>query len=256
MKEFFLKVIGLLIRAGVFIFALYIVLSAIEQSLPKKKIQEEFKEKKREIEGPLKEIKEKVIPEVKLPEKGLKIFAEIEIQTTTTASFILSGIVDGNDLYWKIDIISDLQDQLKTFQFLQNSFFGWKKFEVKNEKVEELKKLKEILEKDGIFKRFERVERGYEFEIDAEKLKNRIFDWKEEIPRENIEGFFKNFKKISGKLLVDEKNMAKRIELEGNYVNAIIKIENLEEEMLRKEKEEKLDVENLLISIFENLLFI
>jgi len=181
--------------------------------------------------------------------------SQINIQTTTIVSFTLSGVVDGNDIYWRINSIISSQPPLKTFQFLQNLFFGRKKIQVKNEEVEELKKLKEILEKDGVFRKFERVEKGYEFEIDTEKLKDRIFEWRREISKENVDNFFKNFERISGKLLVDEKNLVKEIELEGNFVKAIIKLENLEEEMLRKEKEE-LDLEKLLISIFENLLFI
>jgi len=255
MKEFFLKIIGFLIRAGFFIFALYLVLITFQQSLPKKESQEWIKEIREKVESPLKEIREKASPEVELPEKGLRIFAQINIQTTTIVSFTLSGVVDGNDIYWRINSIISSQPPLKTFQFLQNLFFGRKKIQVKNEEVEELKKLKEILEKDGVFRKFERVEKGYEFEIDTEKLKDRIFEWRREISKENVDNFFKNFERISGKLLVDEKNLVKEIELEGNFVKAIIKLENLEEEMLRKEKEE-LDLEKLLISIFENLLFI
>jgi len=86
---------------------------------------------------------------------------------------------------------------------------------------------------------------GYEFEIDKEKLKEGIFEWKKEIPKENVENFFKNFRKISGKLFVDEKNLVKEMELEGDSIKAIIKFENLGEEMLRKEKE-GLDFEKFL----------
>jgi hypothetical protein len=255
MKEFFLKIIGFLIKVGVFLLALYIVLNALQESLPKKEIQKGFEGIREKVEEPLKEVKEKVSPEVNLPEKGLKIFAQIEIHATTTTSFSLSGIIDRNDLYWKINPLSDSQNQLKTFPFLQNLLYGWKKFQVKDGEVEDLKKLKEILEEKGIFKKFERVDDGYEFEIDKEKFKEGIFEWKKEIPKENVENFFKNFRKISGKLFVDKKNLAKEMELEGDSIKAIIKFENLEEEMLRKEKE-GLDFEKFLISIFENLLFI
>jgi hypothetical protein len=255
MKEIFFKIIGFLIRVGVFLFALYIVLNALHQSLPKKEIQKGFEEIKEKVEKPLKEVKEKISPEVNLPEKGLKIFAQIEIRATTTASLSLSGIINGNDLYWKINSLSDSQNQLKTFQFLQNLLYGWKKFQVKDEEVEDLKKLKEILEGKGILKKFERISDGYEFEIDKEKLKEGIFEWKKEIPKENVENFFKNFRKISGKLFVEERNLIKEMELEGDSIKAIIKFENLREEMLRKEKE-GLDFETLLISIFENFLFI
>jgi hypothetical protein len=255
MKEFFLKIIGFLIKVGVFLLALYIVLNALQESLPKKEIQKGFEGIREKVEEPLREVKEKVSPEVNLPEKGLKIFAQIEIHATTTTSFSLSGIIDRNDLYWKINPLSDSQNQLKTFPFLQNLLYGWKKFQVKDGEVEDLKKIKEILEEKGIFKKFERVSDGYEFEIDKEKLKEGIFEWKKEIPKENVENFLKNFRKISGKLFVDEKNLAKEMELEGDSIKAIIKFENLEEEMLRKEKE-GLDFEKFLISIFENLLFI
>jgi hypothetical protein len=255
MKETFLKIIGFLIKVGVFLLALYIVLNALQESLPKKEIQKGFEGIREKVEEPLKEVKEKVSPEVNLPEKGLKIFAQIEIHATTTASFSLSGIIDGNDLYWKINPFSDSQNQLKTFPFLQNLLYGWKKFQVKDEEVEGLKKLKEILEGKGILKKFERVSDGYEFEIDKEKLKEGIFEWKKEIQKKDVEEFLKNFEKISGKLFVDEKNLIKRIEVEGDSIKAIIKFENLEEEMLRKEEEE-LDFEKFLISIFENLLFI
>jgi hypothetical protein len=37
-------------------------------------------------------VKEKVSPEVNLPEKGLKISAQIEIHATTTASFLFQGL--------------------------------------------------------------------------------------------------------------------------------------------------------------------
>jgi hypothetical protein len=254
MKDFFLKIVGFLIRVGVFLFALYIVLNALQQSLPKKEIQKGLEEIREKVENPLKEVKEKVIPEVNLPEKGLKIFAQIEIHATTTASFSLSGIIDGNDLYWKINPLSDSQNQLKTFQFLQNLLYGWKKFQVKEEEVEGLRKLKEILEKRGIFKKFERVGDGYEFEIDKEKLKEGIFEWKKEIQKEGVENFFKNFEKISGKVLVDERNLTKEVKLEGNSIKAKIKIENLKEEMNKERKE--LNFENFLISVFEELLFI
>jgi hypothetical protein len=255
MKEIFFKIIGFLIKVGVFLFALYIVLNALQESLPKKEIQKGLKEIREKVENPLKEVKEKISPEVNLPEKGLKIFAQIEIHATTTTSFSLSGIIDGNDLYWKINPLSDFQNQLKTFPFLQNLLYGWKKFQVKDEEVKDLKKLKEILEEKGIFKKFERVSDGYEFEIDKEKLKEGIFEWKKEIPKENVENFFKNFRKISGKLFVDEKNLIKEMEIEGDSIKAVIKFENLEDEMLRKEKE-KSDFEKFLISVFENLLFI
>ena len=254
MKEFFLKIIGFLIKVGVFLLAFYIVLNALYQSFPKKEIQEGFKEVKKKVEEPLKEVKEKLSPEVNLPEKGLKIFAQIEVQTSTPAYFAISGIIDGNDLYFKLNQIGDSQDQLKTFKFIQNLIYGWKKFQLKKEDVEELKKLEEILEKEEIFKKFERVSEGYEFEIDKEKLKNGIFEWKKEIPKENVENFFKNFEKISGKLFTNERNFVKRIEVEGNSIKAIIKLDNLEEEMIRKKEE--LDFEKFLISIFEKLLFI
>jgi len=254
MKEFFLKIIGFLIKVGVFMLAFYIALNAVYQSLPKKEIQEGFKEIKKKVEEPLKEVKEKVSPEVNLPEKGLKIFAQVEIQTSTPAYFTISGIVDGNDLYFKINQIGNSQNQFKTFKFFQNLIYGWKKFQLKKEDVEELKKLKEILEKEGIFKKFERVSDGYEFEIDKEKLKNGIFEWKKEILNENVENFFKNLEKISGKLFTNERNLVKRIEVEGNSIKAIIKLDNLEEEMIRKKEE--LDFEKFLISIFEKLLFI
>jgi hypothetical protein len=244
-----------LIKIGVFILALYIVLTALQESLQKNEIQEGFKEIREKIEEPLKEVKEKASPQVNLPKSGLKIFAQIEIRATTTASFTLSGIIDGNDLYWKINSDSNFQNQEKSFQFLQNLLYGWEKSQVKNEEVKDLKKLKEILEKEGIFEKFEKVNDGYELEIDKEKLKNGIFEWKKEIPKENVEDFLKNFKEISGKLLVDERNLVKEIELEGNSTKVIIKIENLGEEMERKEKKE-LDFEKFLISIFENLLFI
>jgi len=254
MKEFFLKIIGFLIKVGVFLLALYIVLNALQQSLPKREIQKGFEEIRKKIENPLKEVKEKVSPEVNLPEKGLKISAQIEIHATTTTSLSLSGIIDGNDLYWKINPLSDSQNQLKTFPFLQNLLYGWKKFQVKDEEIESLKKLKEILEKRGIFKKFERVDDGYEFEIDKEKLKEGIFEWKKEIQKEGVENFFKNFEKISGKILVDERNLTKEVELEGNSIKAKIKIENLKEEMNKERKE--LNFENFLISVFEELLFI
>jgi hypothetical protein len=229
-------------------------LNALQQSLPKREIQKGFEEIRKKIENPLKEVKEKVSPEVNLPEKGLKISAQIEIHATTTTSLSLSGIIDGNDLYWKINPLSDSQNQLKTFPFLQNLLYGWKKFQVKDEEIESLKKLKEILEKRGIFKKFERVDDGYEFEIDKEKLKEGIFEWKKEIQKEGVENFFKNFEKISGKILVDERNLTKEVELEGNSIKAKIKIENLKEEMNKERKE--LNFENFLISVFEELLFI
>jgi hypothetical protein len=254
MKQIFFKIIGFLIRVGVFLFALYIVLNALQEFLPKKEIQRGFEEIREKVEKPLKEVKEKVSPEMNLPEKGLKIFAQIEIHATTTASFSLSGIIDGNDLYWKINPLSDSQNQLKTFQFLENLLYGWKKFQVKDEEVEGLKKLKKILEEKGIFKKFERVSEGYEFEIDKEKLKEGIFEWKKEIQREGVENFLKNFEKISGKILVDERNLTKEVELEGNSIKAKIKIENLKEEMEKERKE--LNFENFLISVFEELLFI
>jgi hypothetical protein len=127
---------------------------------------------------------------------------------------------------------------------------------VKDEEVKDLKKLKEILEEKGIFKKFERVSDGYEFEIDKEKLKEGIFEWKKEIQiqKEGVENFFKNFEKISGKILVDERNLTKEVELEGNSIKAKIKIENLKEEMEKERKE--LNFENFLISVFEELLFI
>jgi hypothetical protein len=254
MKEFFLKIIGFLIKVGVFLLAFYIVLNALQESLPKKEIQKGLKEIREKVEEPLKEVKEKVSPEVNLPEKGLKISAQIEIHATTTTSFSLSGIIDGNDLYWKINPLSDSQNQLKTFPFLQNLLYGWKKFQLQNGEVEDLKKLKEILEEKGIFKKFERVSDGYEFEIDKEKLKEGIFEWKKEIQKEGVENFFKNFEKISGKILVDERNLTKEVELEGNSIKAKIKIENLKEEMNKERKE--LNFENFLISVFEELLFI
>jgi hypothetical protein len=254
MKEFFLKFIGSLIRVGVFLFAVYISLTVLQKALPKKEIQEGFKEVKEKVEEPLKEIKEKINPQVNLPEKGLKISAQIESQTTT-ASLFFSAIVDGNDLYWRIEQSGVLQNQSRTFQFLQNLLYGWKKIQVKKEQVEDLKKLEEILKEKGIFKKFERVSDGYEFEIDKERLKSGIFEWKKEIQKKDIEEFFKNFEKISGKILVDERNLTKEIELEGNSLKAIIKFENFEEEMIRKERE-VLDLEKFLISIFENLLFI
>jgi hypothetical protein len=254
MKEIFFKIIGFLIKVGVFLLALYIVLNAIQESLPKKEIQKGLEEIREKVEEPLKEVKEKVSPEVNLPEKGLKISAQIEIHATTTTSFSLSGIIDGNDLYWKINPLSDSQNQLKTLPFLQNLLYGWKKFQVRDEEVEGLKKLKEILEEKGIFKKFERVSDGYEFEIDKEKLKEGIFEWKKEIPKEGVENFFKNFEKISGKILVDERNLTKEVELEGNSIKAKIKIENLKEEMNKERKE--LNFENFLISVFEELLFI
>jgi len=254
MKEFFLKIIGFLIKVGVFLLALYVVLNALQESLPKKEIQKGLKEIREKVEEPLKEVKEKVGPEVNLSEKGLKISAQIEIHATTTTSFSLSGIINGNDLYWKINPLSDSQNQLKTFSFLQNLLYGWKKFQVKDEEVEGLKKLKKILEEKGIFKKFERVSDGYEFEIDKEKLKEGIFEWKKEIQREEIKNFLKNFEKISGKILVDERNLTKEVELEGNSIKAKIKIENLKEEMEKERKE--LNFENFLISVFEELLFI
>jgi uncharacterized membrane-anchored protein YhcB (DUF1043 family) len=254
MKEFFLKIIGFLIKVGVFIFALFVVFQALQKSFSQKGIRKEFEEVKEKIEEPLKEVKEKIAPEVNLSEKGLKIFAQIEIGTTTD-SFSLSGIIDGNDLYWKLNSPSDSQNQLKTFQFLQNLIYGWKKFQVKDKEVEDLKKLKEILERKGIFKKFEKVHDGYEFEIDKEKLKEGIFEWKKEIPKENVEAFFKDSKEIFGKLLLDEKKLVKEMRLEGNSTKAIIKFENLEEEMKRKEGKE-LDFEKFLISIFENPPFI
>jgi hypothetical protein len=254
MKEIFFKIIGFLIKVGVFLFALYIVLNALQESLPKKEIQKEFEEIRERVEKPLKEVKEKISPEVNLPEKGLKISAQIEIRATTTTSFSLSGIVDGNDLYWKINSLSNSQNQFKTFQFLENLLYGWKKFQVKDEEVEGLKKLKEILEKRGIFKKFERVSDGYEFEIDKEKLKEGIFEWKKEIQKEGVENFFKNFEKISGKILIDERNLTKEVELEGNSIKAKIKIENLKEEIEKERK--KLNLENFLISVFEEPLFI
>ena len=254
MKEFFLKIIGFLIKVGVFLLALCIVLNALKESLPKKEIQKGLEEIREKVEEPLKEVKEKVGPEVNLSEKGLKISAQIEIHATTTTSFSLSGIINGNDLYWKINPLSDSQNQLKTFSFLQNLLYGWKKFQVKDEEVEGLKKLKKILEEKGIFKKFERVSDGYEFEIDKEKLKEGIFEWKKEIQKEGVENFFKNFEKISGKILVDERNLTKEVELEGNSIKAKIKIENLKEEMEKERKE--LNFENFLISVFEELLFI
>jgi hypothetical protein len=255
MKEIFLKIIGFLIKAGVFIFALYVTLNILQKALPKREIQEGFKEMKEKVEEPFREMKEKISSEVNLPEKGLKIYAQIEVQTTTTASFTLSAIVDGNDLYWKINQTNGPKEQLKRFQFLQNLIYGWKKIQMKNNEVEDLQKLKQILEEKGIFKKFERVSDGYEFEIDKEKLKEGIFKWKKEIPRESIESFFKSFERISGKVLVDERNLTKEVEFEGDSIRAKIKFENLEEEMVSKEKE-KLNFEKFLISIFENLLFI
>jgi hypothetical protein len=254
MKETFLKIIGFFIRFGVILFALFLVLNALRESFPKKEVQEGFKEIKEKVEEPLKETKERVSPEVNLPESGLKIFTQIEIRATTTASFSLSGIINGNDFYWKINSISNFQNQPKIFQFLQNLLYGWKKIQVKDEEVEDLKKLKEILKKDEIFKKFERVSEGYEFEIDKEKLKKGILEWKKEIKEKDIEEFFKNTQKISGKIFVDEKNLMKEIEIEGDSVKIIMKIENLEEEISKEI--EGMDFEKFLISIFEELLFI
>jgi hypothetical protein len=111
-----------------------------------------------------------------------------------------------------------------------------KKYQIKSEELEDFKRLKEILEKKGIFTKFERMNGGYNFEVDKEKLKSGILEWKKDLPKENVEDFFKNFEKISGKLLVDEKNLVRTIELEGNSTKVIIKFENLEEEIKRKEK--------------------
>jgi hypothetical protein len=253
-KEIFLKVIGFIIRIGVMLFALFLVLNTLKEALPRKEMQERIKEIKEKVGEPLREIKEKISPEVNLPEKGLKISIQIEIRATTTASFSLSGIIDRNDLYWKINPINNSQNQFKTFQFLENLLYGWKKFQVKNEGVEDLKKLKEILEGKGIFRKFEKVGDGYEFEIDKEKLKEGIFEWKKEIQKEGVENFLKNFEKISGKIFVDERNLTKEIELEGNSIKVKIKIENLKEEVEKERRE--LNFENFLISIFEKLLFI
>jgi hypothetical protein len=254
-KEFFLKAIGFLIRVGAMLFAIFLVLNALREALPRKKIQEGMKEIKEKVGEPLREIKEKVSPEVNLPENGLKVYAQIETQATTTVSISLSGIFYGNDLYWKIESLSQMKSQPNIFRFFQNFLYGWKKYQIKSEELEDFKRLKEILEKKGIFTKFERMNGGYNFEVDKEKLKSGILEWKKDLPKENVEDFFKNFEKISGKLLVDEKNLVRTIELEGNSTKVIIKFENLEEEIKRKEKEE-LDFEKFLISIFEGLLFI
>jgi hypothetical protein len=257
MKESLLKIIGHLIKFFVIFLALFLTLNILEKSLPKKEIQKEFEEMKEKVQEPIREVKEKISPEIELPKAGLKMSSQIEVRATTTNFLLSEIIVSGNDLYFKITptTTANFQAVPKFLNFFYNWLYDWKKIQLKESDVKEFEKLKEILEKKEIYKRFEKVKDCYEFEIDKEKLKSGILEWKKEIKERDIEEFFKNTQKISGKIFVDEKNFVKEIEIEGDSVKIIMKIENLEEEILRKETEE-MDFEKFLISIFETFLFI
>jgi hypothetical protein len=255
MKESFLKIIGFFIRIGVMLFALFLALNLIKESFPKEEIQKGFEEMKEKVEEPLKETEKSIGSQVNLPENGLKLNTQVEVRATTTVSFSFSAIVDGNELYWKIKPENIPQNRPGIFQFFQPLIFDWKKTQIKEEELKELEELKEIFEKKSIFKRFEKIGDRYEFEIDKENLKSGLSEWKREIQEKDIEEFLESAQNIVGRIFVDEKNFAKKVEIEGNSFKIVSEIENLEEEISRKETEE-MDFEKFLISIFENLLFI
>jgi hypothetical protein len=256
MKEKVLKIVGYSLAVLIMVVLIYSIFDAIWQTLSKEGISKQFEEIKKETQTSIKEIEEKIAPKIKVPESGLKINAQFEISATTTVSLSLASIIDGNDLYWKIKGGDDLENLPDFFRFVFPLIYGWRRIQITNENLEELKNWGKIFQKNWVFKNFKIRKDGFEFVLDEKKIKNAILEKKNEIKTEEkkkvvLEEFLDSFKEISGRVYLNGENSVKKLEIFGKTmkeesVKIIFEFENLKEVMKNKGKN---NFEGFLISI-------
>jgi hypothetical protein len=258
MKEKFIKIFGYLVSISIVILIIFAVfysmLHSIQKVFSQKGISKQFEKIKEEFQKSLKEIEEKTSPKIELPQSGLKISSQIEILATSTLSFSIKSIVSENELYWKIESGSTPKSLPEFFQFLSPLIYDWRKVQISEKDVEDLKILGEILKKKWVFKKIKMINGGYEFAIDKEKFENEFLKKKKEIGESGgtLEEFLKGFKEISGKVYFERGNLIKKMEIfgkgvENESVKVVFEFENLREEMVKNKEGE--NFERVLISI-------
>jgi hypothetical protein len=252
MKERVLKFVGYFIIVSVGTLLAYSIfystLNSIQKVLYQENIPKQFEIIKKDAQKSLKEIQEKIAPQIEPPESGLRINTKLEFLATSTVLLSFKTTTRGNDFYWKLESVNNSQNLPVFFQFLLPLISDWKKLEIKNEDVEKLKKIKEISERKWIFKEFKEEKDGYDFIIDEEKLKSILL---EEGIKEGGE-FLDDFKEISGRIYFHEGNLIEKIEIfgenkRGENIKIIFEFENLKEVMIRNNNRE--GFEDFLISI-------
>lgn len=198
-----------------------------------------------EIQEKLRKTKKNLESIINLPEENLKIPSnalKFEIEINWKENVFNSEVaIKNNEIYYKIPF--------NIFQF--KNFFetaGWNRVEISNQELREIKKLKEILEKEGVISNFKKIEKGYEFIIDKNKLKKGIYEWKEGLKSEETEKIFADLGEISGKLFFDEEKKIKNLIFETKEIKIKIGVKNLNQSL---KKEDNLEL--FLISVIENV---
>lgn len=249
MSEIVIKIIRAILYFFLFILVLRIIGIGYEELIKKGALVEEMKKN-------FQESKEKFIQDIKksvgwenifpnsetIMTEGLKLNLELFQDSKKFFSILFS--VSQNNIYWKIG-----QNQPSFLSIFLSPLFQWNNYELKKEELEDIKMLENILTKIGIVENLEKINQGYKIEINKEKLKNGIFEWKKDWKTKEGEKFFEDLGEISGLITIGQKQYIQNIHLKTRSLDIILKVENLEERISKMKKEESL--ENFLISLFQ-----
>jgi hypothetical protein len=156
MKEKLFSFLNYFIKFFAVILGLILFLYTFEKSFPTKEINQKFVEIKKNFE----EISQKISGEEdQLPQKKIKLTIQFQ-----------SKIDIFNFRFFELEV---LENDL----FLKQELSDWKKLHFNEKDVEDLERLKEILEKENLFKNFKRIDHKFEFEVDKEKIRTGLLKW-------------------------------------------------------------------------------